>query len=190
MQKNIRSRKKNIISGNFEITIKKIKGLKAEVSDLKDSLEFTENVIEKKVEKLETELDNLEDKVQDIWDYQINPDYIQHKLTELKDRSRRNNIRIDGIEEEEGEVWEIFQAKATNVFKKKLGIENKIIIEGAHRTKRNYRNEDKKRPRTIVLRLANFKDKNILKNVNKLKGSDVSVNEDFSRETTELRKKL
>ena len=69
----------NIISGNFEITMTEIKDLKGEVSDLKDSLEFTENVIEKKVEKLETELDNLEDKVQDIWDYQIDPDYIQHK---------------------------------------------------------------------------------------------------------------
>ena len=102
----------NIISGNFEITMREIKDLKVEVSDLKDSLEFTENVIEKKVEKLETELDNLEDKVQDIWDYQINPDYIQHKLTELKDRSRRNNIRIDGIEEEEGETWGISEAKA------------------------------------------------------------------------------
>ena len=31
-----------IISGNFDITMKEIKGLKAEVSDLKDSLEFTE----------------------------------------------------------------------------------------------------------------------------------------------------
>ena len=38
----------NIISGNFEITMKEIKDLKAEVSDLTDSLEFTENVIEKK----------------------------------------------------------------------------------------------------------------------------------------------
>ena len=64
----------NIISGNFEITMKEIKDLKAEVSDLKDSLEFTENVIEKKGEKLETELDDLEGKVQVIWDYQINPD--------------------------------------------------------------------------------------------------------------------
>ena len=42
----------NIIRGNFEITMKEIKDLKVEVSDLKDSLEFTENVIEKKVEKL------------------------------------------------------------------------------------------------------------------------------------------
>ena len=37
----------------------------------------------------------------------------------------------------------------------------------------------------------NFKDKSIiLKNVNKLKGSDVYINEDFSRETTDLRKTL
>ena len=171
--------------------MKEIKDMKAQVSDLKDSLEFTENAIEKKVEKLETKLDNLEDKVQDVWDYQIDPDSIQHKLIELEDRSRRNNIRIDGIEEEEGETWEISEAKATKVFKEKLGIEKEIIIERAHRTKRNYKDKDKKRPRTIVLRLANFKDKNIiLKNVNKLKGSDVYINQDFSRETTELRKKL
>ena len=84
-----KSRKKNIniISGNFEITRKEIKDVKAEVSDLKDSLEFTDNVKETKVEKREAELDNLEDKVQDIWDYQIDPDYIQHKLIQLEDRS-------------------------------------------------------------------------------------------------------
>ena len=83
------------------------------------------------------------------------------------------------------------EAKTTKVFKEKLGIENEIIIERAHRTKRNYKDEDKKRSRTIVLKLANFKDKSIiLKNVNKLKGSDVYTNKDFSRETTELRKKL
>ena len=127
---------KNIFAEEFQ---RQEKNFKAEVSDLKDSLEFTENVIEKKVEKLETELDNLEDKVQDIWDYQINPDYIQHKLTELEDRSRQNNIRIDVIEEEEGETWGISEAKATKVFKEKLGIEKQIIIERAHRTKRNCR---------------------------------------------------
>ena len=55
----------NIISGNFEITMKEIKDLKTEVSYLKDNLEFTENVIEKKVEKLETELDDLERRVQE-----------------------------------------------------------------------------------------------------------------------------
>ena len=57
----------------------------------------------------------------------------------------------------------------------------RVMIEGAHKTKRNYKDKDWKRPITIVLRLANFKDKTIiLKNVSKLKGSDVYINENFS----------
>ena len=78
--------------------------------------------------------------------------------------------------------------KSDQGFKEKLGIEKAIIIEPAHRTKRNYKDKDKKHPRKIMLRLANFKDKSIiLKNVIKLTGSDVYINKDFSRETTELR---
>ena len=65
------------------------------------------------------------------------------------------------------------------------------MIEDAQRANRNYKDKDKKRSRTIALRLANFKDKNIiLKNLNKLKGSDVYINRDFNRETMEFRKKL
>ena len=94
--------------------MKGIKDLKTEVSDLKDSLELTENVIEKKLEKLETELDNLQGKFQEIWDYHINADYIQLKLVESEDRSRQNNLRIDGIEEEK---WEIAESEPTRVFR-------------------------------------------------------------------------
>ena len=53
----------SIISGNFEINMKEIIDLKAEVSDIKDRLQFAENIIEKKVATLETELEYLEDKV-------------------------------------------------------------------------------------------------------------------------------
>ena len=45
--------------------------------------------------------------LKEIHKYQTDPDYvndsltdIRNKLTELEDRSRRNNIRIDGIAEE------------------------------------------------------------------------------------------
>ena len=38
----------NITSGNLQITMNEIKDLKAEVSDLKDSLKRTKNTIEKK----------------------------------------------------------------------------------------------------------------------------------------------
>ena len=65
-----------------------------------------------------------------------------------------------------------------------------MMIERAHISNRNYK-KDKKLTRTILLRLANFQNKSIiLKNESKFKGSDVYINEDFSRETTELRKKL
>ena len=42
-------------SGNFQITMKEIKDFKAEISDLKDNLEFTDNVIERNPEKVETD---------------------------------------------------------------------------------------------------------------------------------------
>ena len=62
---------------------------------------------------------------------------------------------------------EISEAKATKPFEENLGIDKDIMIERAPRTKRNYKDKDKKCPRTIVLRLANFKDKSmILENVN------------------------
>ena len=42
----------NIISRDFNVTLMEKKYLKAEVSDLKESLEFTENVIKKRKWKL------------------------------------------------------------------------------------------------------------------------------------------
>ena len=42
-----------IISGNYEITMNEIKNVKLEISELKSSLDFTEDVLEKKVENLE-----------------------------------------------------------------------------------------------------------------------------------------
>ena len=41
----------NVISGNLEITMKEIKSIKTEMNDLKKSIEFTENVLEEKVQK-------------------------------------------------------------------------------------------------------------------------------------------
>ena len=49
----------------------------------------------------------------------------------------------------------------------------------------------KKQSRTIVIKLANYKDKSmILRNVHKLKRSDIFINEDFSKQTADLRKEL
>ena len=170
-----------------------IKNLKQEISELKSSLDFTEEVLEKKVEKLEENMKDVDARIQDIYEYQVYPNHVLDKLAELEDRSCRNNLRIDGISDEKGETWEMGETKIKNIFQEKLEIHNDII-ERAHRTKgKTIRNNTarKNRPRTIVIKLANYKNKSmILRNVHKLKGSDIFINEDFSKQTTDLRKEL
>ena len=86
------------------------------------------------------------------------------------------------------------ETKIKIFFQEKLEIHNDIIIKRTHRTKeKRTRNNvaGKKQARTIVIRLANYKDKSmILRNVHKLKESETFINEDFSKQTTDLRKEL
>ena len=49
---------------------------------------------------MQRKVSSLEEKVEEIYDYQIDPGKVEKKLTDLEDPSRRNNIRIDGVAEE------------------------------------------------------------------------------------------
>ena len=44
----------------------------------------------------------LEEKGKQIYDYQTDQDEVEKKLTDLQDRSKRNNLPIDGMTEENG----------------------------------------------------------------------------------------
>ena len=53
----------------------------------------------------------VKEDLKEVYEYKIDPDYVNDSLTdirntlsELGDRSRRNNIRIDGIAEKPGET--------------------------------------------------------------------------------------
>ena len=70
----------NIISDNFEITMNEIKNLKQEISELKSSLDFTEEVLEKKVEKLKENMKDVDARMQDIYEYQADPNYVLTNL--------------------------------------------------------------------------------------------------------------
>ncbi|XP_065645415.1 uncharacterized protein LOC136075900 [Hydra vulgaris] len=111
---------------------------------------------------------------------------IRNKLRVLEDRSRRNNLRIEGIKESENESWLESECKLHKLFKECLDIKN-IKIERAHQSGPRYI----KKHRPIVLKLLNYKDKTeILKKSCKLKEKNIFINEDFSAETTEIRKGL
>ena len=92
-----------LISGYFEITVKEIKNIKSEVNELIISIEFTKEVLEEKVQNMQRKVSNLEEKVEEIYGYLIDPDEVEKKLTDLDDCSRRNNLRIDGVAEENDE---------------------------------------------------------------------------------------
>ena len=81
-------------------------------------------------------------------DYIEDAENIHNKLVELEDRSRRNNIRIDGIKENKKESWEECERRVHSMLKDWLDIEN-VEIERTHRGGRKSRSK----PRTIVCKL-------------------------------------
>ena len=84
----------------------------------------------------------------------------------------------------ENETWKQTEEILQNLFEEKLQLEN-ISVERVHWAG----NKEKNNTRTIVVKLASFKDK--LKTISvapKLKGTNISVNEDYSKETLEIRK--
>ena len=101
---------------------------------------------------------SLDEKVEEIYYYQIDPDEVEKKLTDLEDHSRRSNLRVDGVAEENGKSWDDCEQKVKEVFMDKLELENDIIIERAHRARKSkYGKKDQRR--TIVCKLLSYKDK-------------------------------
>ena len=98
---------------------------------------------------------------------------IRRKLGDLKDRSRRNNLRILGIKEDPRESWE--EKK-----KEKLDMDtSNITIKRAHRV--GEKSNDKER--AIAVQFSFYKDK-----TKGTMGTKISIFEDFSQETMQIRK--
>ena len=121
------------------------------------------------------------------------------KLADLEDRSRRNNLRFDGFQEETNERWEESESIITDFVKEKLGIEEDTLRgrfreDSANRKWKIQRNDGtRNRKGTIVVKFLNFMDKSTILHTyreKKLWKEKVFVNEDFSEETASIRKGL
>lgn len=108
------------------------------------------------------------------------------KVDELENRSRRNNLIIYGIQEETTETSDDLANTIKNdIFLAKLD----ITVNNIERCHRIGKKEGKTRP--VIIKLLDHRDKtSILKACSKLKGSDYSISEDFSKNVRETRKKL
>ena len=93
--------------------------LKNEVAELKKPLQLhTENV--KIIDNLKSEL--LQNQKQQQQKQLVIPNLkeIKDKLNDLENRSRRNNLTIDGIIEEENESWSQSEKKLQEIIKDPL----------------------------------------------------------------------
>ena len=91
----------NIITVNLEITMKEVQSIKSEINDLKKSIEFTENVLEKKFKNFLEKAEHLDERIREIYEWQLDPKHVCNKLVDLEKQSRRDNPRIDGIKEKD-----------------------------------------------------------------------------------------
>ena len=60
---------------------------------------------------MDKKISTFEIKMNEMYDYQINPNYVsdslselQNKVLEMEDRSCRSNVQVDRITEEKGEM--------------------------------------------------------------------------------------
>ena len=139
------------------------------MNDLKKSLEFTENVLQEKVQKCQGKAENLDERIWEIYEWHLNPEYVHNKLVDLEDRSRRNNLRIDALRREtEGWLW----SWSRKTFQRETRHWRQIYHRKIQKSKNTQTQLKKKQPRTIICRLLNYRDK------------------DFSQESLEHRREL
>ena len=153
----------------------RLEKINKETVGLKTSLEISQQIFEKKFQKLDDNLSKQKQKhKEDINKLWKDNDQLCERPRDLEDRSRRDNLRSDEIAEAGNETGKQTEEILQNLFKEKLQLES-ISVERAHRVG----DKENNNKRTIVVKLASFKDKlKIISETRKLKGTNISINED------------
>ena len=96
----------------------RLEKLNKEIVDLKISLETSQEIFKKKFQKVDDNLSKQKQKhKEDINELWKDNDQPCERLRDLEDRSRRDDLRIDGIAEVENEMWEQTEKILQNLFK-------------------------------------------------------------------------
>lgn len=117
----------NLISGKFELTMQKSNRYKKKYMNSKNVYNL-EDKLEKKVNRVEEQFGILKEKVQEVYEYQSNPDQWRVKLVQREDRLRICNLKMDGIPERPIETWEQCKEEVTDMKLNIVGIEEEVKI--------------------------------------------------------------
>lgn len=112
---------------------------------------------------------------------------LESKIDDLENRSRRNNLIIYGLNEEQDETSEMLEKTVNQKVIKDILEMNPVEIERVHRIGK----PDPNKTRPIIFKLLDWRQKSqILARGRKLKDTGVSIGEDFSKRVRDIRKKL
>ena len=90
----------NNLSQEIKANYDSIKQLKDNTRDLEESLTVNQDLVEEKLNTLKSQMRSIQNEVSE------NKAELKEQLRIQEDRSRRNNITVNGIEEDENETWE------------------------------------------------------------------------------------
>ena len=109
-----------ILKSHLEKGNQRLNKISDEVVELTKSFEFTQAEVKEEITTIKDNLNQVKTEIKELGEDVLDPDYVTNKLIELEDRSRRNNIRIDGIEEQQYETWDRCEKKSTEGYKRKV----------------------------------------------------------------------
>ena len=159
------------------------------LEELKKSIEFAHEKIREQKSEIDhlrmsyrnvvCQLNNASEEIEKLRKWS---DEDHDRIIYMDDSSRRNSLRFRGIPEEPRETWEQCQAKVLRLLREHLNIAPEV--ERAHRLgKRMYPN----RPREIIIKFLKYPDKDFILNNRSRFPDGITIREDFSADTMELR---
>ena len=68
-------------------------------------MEFTQGQLNDEIAIVKNDISQIKSDIREMEDDLLDPYDVSNKLVEMEDRSRRNNIRFDGLVENAKETW-------------------------------------------------------------------------------------
>ena len=145
-----------------------VKLLSQKTKNLEESLTVNQDLTDVRIKSIDEEMKEIKKIVDN------NRAEMKEQLRIQEGRSRRKNVRFDGIPETENEKWEETEKKSRKILYSELDITGKLYIERAHRVARNQSSKeasnDFAKQRTIIAKLLDYKETvEIMKRTFKLK---------------------
>ena len=172
---------KTFVEVMFNSVQGRVNQLVAENVELKRSLEFTQAELRDLQETVHVQAGS----VRSLQTKQEVVSTMENRVRNMEDLSRAANLRVTGVEEQQGETAEQAMLKVQRIITDNLLLPNVKVLQ-AHRVRQQ---DETSRSRTIIAKLPTASDKiKCLRESSKLKGKNIFVNDDVSSATMAIRR--